>query len=408
MAIFLIAIGLLFTGIDIHIFPGISYPEYVPPQGEFMGTNIKEGIQEHVNQNILGGQFQMDVLPDVLGCILIIIGVCLMVKHNKKFVQCIFLAVIAGGLSVALRVMPFFINSAALVVTTLALFALAPFFELFMEYKVIYLTVGVSDEMANQATNKRMQFCWGVTVFARIFYVLLTFSGLGTVRRYYEAAIVIFVLAYLYLFLETRKYVGIYKVYKEGFNSSVIPDYVKEKIVGVSFPEDNREISLDDLRFTRVLHYDFDGLVQEGEIIVNKKIAYQTMRLFYQLYKIEYPIEKIRLVDEYDGDDILSMEDNNSSGFNYRRVEGKEELSKHALGLAIDINPRINPYVREDGFFPKNGEEYLERDVEKCTGEHRDKMIHKNDLAYKIFRRNGFEWGGEWDHARDYQHFVAR
>ena len=123
---------------------------------------------------------------------------------------------------------------------------------------------------------------------------------------------------------------------------------------------------------------------------------------------MEYPIEKIRLVDEYEADDEQSMADNNSSAFNYRTVEGQEELSKHALGLAIDINPRMNPYVRGDEFFPKNAAEYLERDVEKCTGVHKDKMIHKNDLAYRIFRRNGFEWGGEWSHAKDYQHFVAK
>ncbi|MCH5265436.1 MAG: M15 family metallopeptidase [Lachnospiraceae bacterium] len=180
-------------------------------------------------------------------------------------------------------------------------------------------------------------------------------------------------------------------------------------MLGVSFPvEPNRDISMEELRYVRVLHYDFAGEIQEGELVVNQKIAWQTMRAFYQLYKIEYPIEKVRLVDDYEADDELSMEENNSSAFNYRRVEGKEELSKHALGLAIDINPLINPYVRENEYFPANATEYLERDVEKCTGPHKEKMIHKGDLAYRIFRRNGFEWGGEWSHAKDYQHFVAK
>lgn len=407
MAIFLIAIGLFFTGIDFYLVPGISYPDYVKPQGEFLGTQMKDSIQEHVTKNILGGQLQVDILPDIIGCLLIFIGVVMLVKHNKKYISCLLLAVITGVLTLALRIVPFYINSAALVVTTLAIFVLIPIFEIWMEYKVIYTTVGISDDMANWGTNRRMLFCWWLTVFARVFITCLTFSGLTAVKRWYEAALLIFTVLYLYQLIQTRKYVGVYKVYKEGFNSAVVPEYIREKMQGVSFHE-NRDISMDELRFTRVLYYDFNGQVQEGEMIVNQKIAYQTMRAFYQLYKMEYPIEKIRLVDEYEADDEQSMADNNSSAFNYRTVEGQDELSKHALGLAIDINPRMNPYVRGDEFFPKNAAEYLERDVEKCTGVHKDKMIHKNDLAYRIFCRNGFEWGGEWSHAKDYQHFVAK
>ena len=200
---------------------------------------------------------------------------------------------------------------------------------------------------------------------------------------------------------------GTYKVYKEGFNSAVLPEFIKEKIVGVSFRE-NPDISLDELRYVRIIHYDFQGQIQEGELIVNQRIAYPVMRAFYQLYKWEYPIESVRLVDDFEGDDELSMEANNSSAFNYRVIEGSTQLSKHALGLAIDINPRINPYVREDGYYPANATEYLERNPKLCRGEHADKMLQKNDIAYKIFRRNGFSWGGDWNESKDYQHFEYK
>lgn len=123
-------------------------------------------------------------------------------------------------------------------------------------------------------------------------------------------------------------------------------------MIGVSYRE-NPDISLDELRYVRIIHYDFKGQIQEGELVVNQKIAYPVMRAFYQLYKWEYPIERVRLVDDFDGDDEASMEANNTSAFNYRTVEGRDELSKHALGMAIDINPLMNPYVREDGYFPK-------------------------------------------------------
>ena len=57
---------------------------------------------------------------------------------------------------------------------------------------------------------------------------------------------------------------------------------------------------------------------------------------------------------------------------------------------------------------PKNATEYLERDITLCKGEHKDKMIHKKDMAYKIFKRNGFLWGGDWEDCKDYQHFYMK
>lgn len=407
MAIVLIAIGLLFTGIDIYLETGIFYPAFSIPLEDFYGVEIKEGIQGYVNQNILGETVRVDLLPDVLGCLLIMAGVILLIKHNKRYISGLLLAACAGVFSVLLRTMPFTFNGGARIVATLILFTLSFVFKIWMEYRVIYTTVGISDDLANYGTNRRMQFCWWVTVFARVFMFCLTFVGLFSVRRVYEAVTILFTLLYVYQLVLTRKYVGSYKVYREGFNSAVIPEYIREKMRGVSYRE-NSDVSIDDLRYTRVLHYGFDGQIKEGELIVHKSIAYQTMRAFYQLYKLEYPIEKIRLVDEYEGNDSLSMSDNNSSAFNYRMVEGREELSKHALGLAIDINPRINPYVRGEEFFPENASDYLERDPALCRGEHRDKMIHKGDVAWKIFRRNGFRWGGEWNHAKDYQHFVEK
>ena len=72
----------------------------------------------------------------------------------------------------------------------------------------------------------------------------------------------------------------------------------------------------------RIIHYDFKGQIQEGELVVNQKIAYPVMRAFYQLYKWEYPIERVRLVDDFDGDDEASMEENNTSAFITARLRG--------------------------------------------------------------------------------------
>lgn len=86
--------------------------------------------------------------------------------------------------------------------------------------------------------------------------------------------------------------------YKKGFTSQKIDQEIKKRIQGRSYKK-GAKISLDTLRYLQVRYIDFDGNVQEGEMIVNKKIARRTLKVFYQLYKLRYPIEKMKLVDEY-------------------------------------------------------------------------------------------------------------
>lgn len=196
-------------------------------------------------------------------------------------------------------------------------------------------------------------------------------------------------------------------LYKEGFSYSKISKSIKERINGVSYHK-NRYISYSDLRYVQVRYYNYKGKEKTGEMIVNKAIASDVVNVFYELYKIKYPIRRIRLVDEYDADDNKSMSADNTSCFNYREIAGSGgSLSMHGLGLAIDINPRINPCVGgAHGIVPDNGKAYAERNIKKCKGKYKAYMIHKNDAAYNIFKKYGFSWGGSWNKMKDYQHFY--
>lgn len=192
--------------------------------------------------------------------------------------------------------------------------------------------------------------------------------------------------------------------YKEGFTYQKLTDEVIERIKGKSYKED-AGIPLGRLRYLRMLYVDFKGNIKSGEMIVNRKIARRTLKVFYRLYQIGYPIQRMRLVDDYGADDEASMAANNTSAFNYRKIAGTEKLSNHSQGLAIDINPKINPYITSKGIAPANSRRYKEREVSKCRGKYKDYMIHKGDEVYKIFQKYGFSWGGNWKHAKDYQHF---
>ena len=149
---------------------------------------------------------------------------------------------------------------------------------------------------------------------------------------------------------------------------------------------------------------DAEGKVHKGELVCNKAIAQDLVDIFRKLYEARYPIEKIRLIDEYGADDELSMRDNNSSSFCYRTVSGTKKLSKHAMGMAIDINTRYNPYVRKG----KDGRQLISPDNGRAYADRRKSYpykIVKGDLLYRLFIQHGFRWDGNWKTMKDYQHF---
>lgn len=186
------------------------------------------------------------------------------------------------------------------------------------------------------------------------------------------------------------------------FYPTMITEDIFARISGLSYKK-NCTVPREELRYLKVLHYDFQGTVREGELIVNARIADDVANVFKELYDVRYPIEKIRLVDEYGADDNRSMADNNSSAFNFRTIDGSSKLSNHAQGFAIDVNPLYNPYVRTQNgvrqVLPDNAAAYADR-----TADH-PYYIRKGDVCYQIFIKYGFSWGGEWENSKDYQHF---
>lgn len=155
------------------------------------------------------------------------------------------------------------------------------------------------------------------------------------------------------------------------------------------------------LRRVEVDHLGFDGRTHRGELIVHQDLVPEVITIFGQLYRVGFPIEKIRTADRYPGaDDELSMEDDNTSAFNCRGIPGSEHWSQHAYGRAIDLNPRLNPCVYADGTFqPHNAAEYLDRSRSDPG------LLHGGDPGVRIFADRGWRWGGDWTSPVDYQHF---
>ena len=188
-----------------------------------------------------------------------------------------------------------------------------------------------------------------------------------------------------------------------AFRKDTIPDAVRLRMTGKSYPEEGSRIALSELRYLKLLYYDFNGRVRRGEMVCNRAIADDLLAIFKELYKAKYPIASIRLIDDFDADDIRSMEANNTSCFNYRTATNSEtKLSAHARGLAVDVNPLQNPYVKGDSVEPEAAREYADRTLEFAH------KITEDDLCCKLFRAHGFQWGGAWNSVKDYQHFEKQ
>lgn len=185
----------------------------------------------------------------------------------------------------------------------------------------------------------------------------------------------------------------------EGFAAEEIPEHILGRIMGKSYKPDSR-IKLTDLSYLTVTYKDFNGETQTGEMICKKTLAKELLEIFYELFEKEYPIEKIRLVDEYDADDDRAMADNNSSCFNYRVIADTNVISLHGQGRAVDINPLYNPYIVGEKIMPPNGAPYADRTADFPY------KIDENDICLKTFKAHGWLWGGDWDNTKDYQHFY--
>jgi hypothetical protein len=160
-------------------------------------------------------------------------------------------------------------------------------------------------------------------------------------------------------------------------------------------------VPLADLRRVLVSFWGFDGIPHIGELVVHADAASAIVTVFGRLFEARFPIERMEIVDVYDGSDDASMAANNTSAFNCRFVAGTSRWSEHAYGRAIDVNPLVNPYVSGSHVAPPGGAAYTDRSAD-APG-----MIHDGDVVVQAFASVGWGWGGDFSSIKDYQHFSA-
>lgn len=182
------------------------------------------------------------------------------------------------------------------------------------------------------------------------------------------------------------------------FTYSDIPEEIKTLMTGKSMPKDS-QIGFNELAYLNISYIDTNGEEQVGEMVVNKNVAQEVLDIFKEIYDAKFPIDRMTLVDNFNASDYSSMVANNTSAFNYRTIAGTNKVSNHGKGLAIDINPFVNPHVKKNGEVnPPEASKYADRSLNEPG------MISNQDIVYKAFTKRGWKWGGEWNNP-DYQHF---
>jgi hypothetical protein len=155
------------------------------------------------------------------------------------------------------------------------------------------------------------------------------------------------------------------------------------------------------LRYLTMSFRGFDARAHTGEMLVNADVAQTVVDVFKRLFAAGFPMEEMRIRPEAELNLPPTGDGNNTEAFVCRPVRGQKQWSAHAYGLAIDLNPFNNPYVKGDLVLPELASSYLDRDWARSG------MVWESGPAVTVFESVGWKWGGRWSDPVDFMHFSA-
>ncbi len=181
------------------------------------------------------------------------------------------------------------------------------------------------------------------------------------------------------------------------FSASV--DVVSDAVAARSTWHDGCPVTLDDLRVVTVTFWGFDARTYRGELLVHHTVADDLVEVFRVMHDVRFPLEEMRIVSAGELDAPPTGDGNNTTGFVCRSTVQGSRWSEHARGLAVDVNPFHNPYVRGEVVVPELASAYVDRD------DVRPGMVLRGDAVTQAFAAIGWGWGGDWRSASDPMHF---
>jgi hypothetical protein len=160
-------------------------------------------------------------------------------------------------------------------------------------------------------------------------------------------------------------------------------------------------VGLAHLRYLTLTFEGFDRRPHTGELVVNASVARGVVGVFRRLYAARFPLEEMRLVTTADLDARPTGDGDNTAAYVCRTTRGSSVPSAHAYGLAIDVNPFLNPYRKGDLVLPELASAYLDRSWR------RPGMVLRGGVVTRAFAAAGWTWGGDFASVSDLMHFSA-
>ncbi|MCW2835709.1 MAG: family peptidase [Nocardioides sp.] len=184
----------------------------------------------------------------------------------------------------------------------------------------------------------------------------------------------------------------------KGFAARVVSP-APRRVISRSTWQRGCPVGATDLAWLRLTFWGFDAQRHTGELLVHRVVADDVVQVFRTLYRERLPQEQVVIVRSYDPDAPPTGDGNGTGSFVCRPATGASYFSQHAYGLAIDVNTFQNPYQKGEVVLPELASAYLRRDAV------RPGMVVAAGPVIDAFARIGWEWGGYWNTAKDYQHF---
>ena len=135
------------------------------------------------------------------------------------------------------------------------------------------------------------------------------------------------------------------------WSAKPLPREMKTQLQQRGFWKQGCPVGLGDLRLLTVSHLGYDLRTHHGQLIVNRRAARPLAGVFRGLYRNRFPIRHMRFADFYGP--RRQRPNDVTAAFECRQAvpspctggKGTGTWSMHAYGLAVDVNPRENPYV---------------------------------------------------------------
>ena len=183
----------------------------------------------------------------------------------------------------------------------------------------------------------------------------------------------------------------------ENFTSSV--GSVPPEVLARSSWSAECPVTVEELAYVTVSHFGFDGSFHTGELLVNGAEAENVVEVFRRLHEARFPIEQMRVIRAEEIDAPPTGDWNDTTSFVCRPAIGSGSWSEHAYGLAVDVNPFHNPYLKGNLVLPELASAYTDR------SDARPGMIMPGDVVTEAFGAIGWGWGGNWNSLKDWMHF---